>query len=93
MLVLLKGKKNIDDYEDGEFLNQHQGVVFQGKNMKGGKKKYFCHIDDKERYSNQNLSSDLLRISKCIKNSNEDRRRYGRLSSGTWKLEGFWYKW
>lgn len=70
---MLKGKINIDDYEIGEIINQPQGVVIQGKNMKEGKNKHFFHIDDRERYLNQNLSSVLLCINKRKKNSNEDR--------------------
>lgn len=42
---------NIADYEDGEILMNSKDVVFQGKNRKGGKKKYFFHTDAKERYS------------------------------------------
>lgn len=36
---ILKGKMNIDDYEDGEIIMKPKGVVFQGKDMKGGKNK------------------------------------------------------
>lgn len=60
-------------FEDGKIINQPQGVVFQGKNIKGWKKKEFLYTENKERYSNQNLSSVLLRINKCKKNSNDDR--------------------
>lgn len=46
-MSIFKGNLNADDYEDGEILMKSKGVMFQGKNMKGGKKKYFFHIDDK----------------------------------------------
>lgn len=35
---MLKGKMNIDDYEDGEIINQPKVGVFHGKNMKGVKR-------------------------------------------------------
>lgn len=70
--ALLKGKLKIDDYEDWEIANQPLGVVFEGKNKKGGKKKFLFRTYDVERYSNLYLSSILLRIENCKKNSNED---------------------
>lgn len=49
---LLKLKINVDDYIDGEIINEPLGVVFHGKNVKGGKKKFFFRTDDVERDSN-----------------------------------------
>lgn len=50
-----------------------KGVVIQGKNMKEVKKKYFFYTDVNEMYSKHNLSSILIQINRCKKNSNEYR--------------------
>lgn len=50
-----------------------KGVVTQGKNMKEVKKKYFFYTDVNEMYSKHNLSSILIQINRCKKNSNEYR--------------------
>lgn len=49
---LLKGKINIDKYEDGQIINQPLGVVFQGKNKNGNLTKLLFQVSDLERYMN-----------------------------------------
>lgn len=71
--VLLKGKISIKDYEDGEIIHDPFEVLFAGKAKKGNKKKFLFRTDDVERYSNQHLSSIMLRINNCERNENEDR--------------------
>lgn len=49
------------------------GVVFIEKEKKENNKKFLFCSDDVERYSNQQLSSILLRIKNCLLNDNEDK--------------------
>ena len=56
----LKEYLNIEDFEEGEYLMKPKVVVFQGKNMKGGNKKYFFYTDFKEMFSTVNLTRILL---------------------------------
>lgn len=72
---LLKGKLNIDDFEDTETIHQPRGVVFIGKNNRGKMAKFLFQVCDIERYTNSNYTNLLIQINNCKKNDNEDKAK------------------
>ena len=69
---LLKGKINIDKYEDGDIVLKPLGVVFLGKNNNQIMTKFFIKVADVERYMNVQCTSLLVQINNCKKSSGED---------------------
>lgn len=49
---LLKGAKNLKNYDDGEIFLKPLGIVFVGKNKNNNITKFLFKVEDVERYRN-----------------------------------------
>lgn len=56
---LLKGRLNINEFEDGEIIHKAISVVFQGKNRRGYSKDHSMVYRDKERVATCYEDTDL----------------------------------
>ncbi|CAH1453467.1 unnamed protein product [Lactuca virosa] len=58
---LLRGKLNINDFEDCKIIHQPLGVVFRGKNRNGRMTKFLFQVSDLEMYTNSEYTNLLIR--------------------------------